>query len=268
MTIISDLAKSLNKFTMAKSPVILTAIAVTGTVTTAILASQASFKAAKLISDEEALRKEAQDLHEIIPTEAKPIELDTNEKIALVWTLYIPAIGSGLTAVCAMIAATQIGNRRAAAAAAAYSLSEKAFGEYREKIVDKIGAKKEEAVRADIAQDRVNRQPVSTNQILMLNDRDVLCYDQYSGRYFSSDMETLRKAENTINRQLLRETYGSLNDFYELVGLEVIQTGEELGWTSDTDLELGFHAVLADGERPCMAIEFSTAPKPNYFKAH
>lgn len=266
MTIISDLAKSLNKFTMVKSPAILTAIAVTGTVTTALLASQASFKAAKLIADEEVQRKESRELHEIVPEDIAPIKMDTNEKIALVWTLYIPAIGSGLTAVCAMIAATQIGNRRTVAAAAAYSLSEKAFGEYRGKIVDKIGAKKEEAARVEIAQERVNSTPGA--QIVMINEGEVLCFDQYSGRYFKSDMETLKKAQNDLNYKIIGQSYASLNDFYDNVGLDYIPTGEELGWTTDTPLELNFYTVMSADQRPCIAFDFLASPKPNYFKAH
>lgn len=267
---ISDLAKNLERFTIAKSPAILTAVAVTGAVTATILAGKASFKAAKLIAEEEERREHEHSVREVLTNEEPEIlvPMDTNEKINLVWTLYIPAAGTCVTTVMAMIAANQIGTRRTAAMAAAYSLSEKAFGEYREKIVEKIGEKKEGEARDEIAQARVDRNPVDSQQVIMLTENKVLCYDQHSGRYFQSDMETLKKAQNDTNYRIINDSHASLNDFYERVGLELIQTGEELGWTTTRPLDLAFHAVMAVDQRPCIAIEFVHSPVPNYYKGH
>ena len=261
---ISGLAKSLERFTIAKSPAILTAVAVTSAVTTAVMAGKASFKAAKLIEEEEQRRKTD---HALGVTQ-EVVEMDNKEKFALVWTLYIPAASTCFTTVVAMITANQIGTRRTAAMAAAYSLSEKAFGEYREKIVEKIGEKKEAHIRDELAQERVARQPVNTNQVVMLNPGDVLCYDQHSGRYFHSDMETLKKAQNDTNYQILRDSYASLNDFYDRIGLEIIPSGEELGWSTNKELELSFSSVLSTDQRPCIAIDFMHKPLPNYYKGH
>lgn len=261
---ISGLAKSLERFTIAKSPAILTAIAVTGTVTTAIMVGKASFKAAQLIEEEEQRRKTD---HALGVTQ-EVVEMETRDKVTLVWTLYIPAVSTCVTTVVAMITANQIGTRRTAAMAAAYSLSEKAFGEYREKIVEKMGEKKEAHVRDELAQERVARNPVNTTQVVMVNAGDVLCYDQHSGRYFHSDMETLKKAQNDTNYQILRDSYASLNDFYDRVGLEYIPSGEELGWSTDKELELSFSSVLSTDQRPCIAIDFMHGPVINYYKAH
>lgn len=261
---IAGLVKSLERFTIAKSPAILTAVAVTGAITTAVMAGKASFKAAELIAEEEQHRKTE---HKLGVTQ-ELVEMETIDKFNLVWTLYIPAFSTGVTTVVAMITANQIGTRRAAAMATAYSLSEKAFSEYRGKIVEKIGDKKEQHVRDELAQERVNRHPVNSQQVVMVNAGDVLCYDQHSGRYFLSDMETLKKAQNDTNYQILRESYASLNDFYDRIGLEFIPTGEELGWSSDQELDLVFSTVLSTDQRPCIAIDFRQGPVINYYKGH
>lgn len=257
---LATMAKNLERFTITKSPAILTAIAVTGTVTTAVLAGKASFKAANLINEEQGDR--AYDTEVGLTPEAKP--LTTKEKVELTWMLYIPAVSTGATTIAAMITANQIGNRRTAAMAAAYSLSEKAFGEYRDKVVEKLGENKEAKVREELAQDRVRKNPPSSEVVIATGQ--VLCFDQHSGRYFQSDMESLKKGRNDLNFKLLREGYVSLNDFYDKIGLPCLEHGEDVGWTTDTEVDIHIFSVLSDDQRPCIAFEFMTPPLPGYYK--
>ena len=258
---IARMAKNFEKFAVANSPSILTAIAVTGTVTTAILAGKASYKAAEQIAEAEGLRVDP-----LSEMQKGYQPLTREEKVKLVWMLYIPAAGSGITTVLAMIAANQIGTRRAAVMAAAYSMSEKAFGDYREKVVTKFGEKKEQVVRDEIAQDRVTKQPAEDRQVIMISEGQILCFEMHSGRYFNSDMESIKKAQNDLNYRILQDSYASLNDFYEKIGLEMVPSGEELGWTSDKPMELFITSVLSPDQRPCIAIDFAVAPVPNYYK--
>lgn len=242
---LSDLAKRGVKLAADNSPAILTALAVTGTVTTAYLTGRASFKAAMILSEESP-------------------HLDTREKVDLVWRLYVPAVGTGLMTVGCTIAATRIGTRRAAAVAAAYTLSERAFTEYREKVVEKLGEKKEQAFRDELAQDRVDRNPIATRQIVIVEGKSVLCYDAYTGRYFLSDMETLKKAQNDVNHQVLNEYYASLTDFYDKVGLPSTSMSDEVGWNSDRLLELKFSVTLGEHDKPCLSVDFDVAPIRDY----
>ncbi|AVO25287.1 membrane protein [Gordonia Phage Odesza] len=254
---ISDVAKSIEKFALNNSPAILTSVAVTGTLTTAVLAGQASFKAARLIAEEEnKLFDEKQEI------------LENKEKVQLVWTLYIPTATACLTTVMAIVAVNQIGSRRTAAMAAAYSVTEKAFGEYREKVVTKLGEKKEQAVRDEIAQDRVDANPPTPQQLIMVGDTEVLCYDQFSGRYFNSTMETIKQGQNDINFQILNEGYASLNDFYEAIGLEHLNVGDEFGWSTDKKLEVKISTVLSKDSRPCIAVDYYTTPFKDYYVSY
>lgn len=253
---IQGLAKHVERVAVDNSPAILTAIGVTGTVTTAIFASKASFKAADIIREMES--------ESGVPEDPKQRLV---ERTKATWQLYIPAVGVGTTTIACIVFANQIGTRRAAAMAAAYSMSEKAFTEYREKIVEKVGEAKEQEARDEIAQERVERNPLGS-QVIVMNDREVLCFDQYTGRYFNSDMETLKQAQNKINYRMIRENYASLNDFYDCIGLDWVPTGDDLGWNSDQLLELSFTTVLSDDQRPCIAVDFHTVPIRNFYRNH
>jgi hypothetical protein len=259
MTLV-DLAKRAEKLVADRSPLILTAVGVTGTITTAVLTGKAAIKADRLLEKEKYYQSQRSNT----PVEVLP----PKEMFLLVWKLYIPPASVGALTVTSIILANQIGTRRAAAMAAAYALSEKAFTEYKEKVVEKIGENKERLVRDDLAQDQVRNNPVTDNQILMTGGGTVLCYEPFTGRYFNSDMESLKKAQNDLNYQVLSNYYASLSDFYDLVGLPRTKISDDLGWNSDEILELNFSTVLSDDGRPCISIDFKVAPIRDYYRVH
>jgi hypothetical protein len=86
-----------------------------------------------------------------------------------------------------------------------------------------------------------------------------------SGRYFKSDREVIKKAENELNRQMLSDTYVSLNEFYDLIGLNRITIGDDLGWyVNDGYLKLQFSSHLANDGTPCLVIDYIVAPRYDY----
>ncbi len=222
------------------SPAILTAIGVTGTLTTAYLTAQATVKSVRQLDEE-----------------AEP-KLTASEVFKAVWKNYIPAAATATLTVAATIGANSVSTRRAAAVAVAYSVTEKAFTEYREKVVQHIGDKKEEKIRHEIAQARVDRDPVDKPSVIVGQGR-VLCYEEFTGRFFYSDMETLRKAQNDINAQVINDSYASLDDFYDMIGLPQTSESSEIGWNVDRLLNLQFSAVISEG-RPCISVGFSASP--------
>lgn len=229
-------------FLKSNSPALLAAVGVSGTVATAYLTGKASFRAAKLIDQQE--RKKARDL-------------EPKEKVDLVWKLYIPPIVTGGVTVSAIIVGTAIGTRRTAAVAAAYTITDKAFTEYKGRVVEQLGENQEQKIRDAIVKDEIHHNPPTNQQVMYAGPGNVLCYERFTGRYFHSDMETLRKAENKINAKLNREMYAYLSDFYDLVGLDETSASQELGWDSDKHLELIFTPVLSDRGMPCIGVEYN-----------
>lgn len=238
------------KFAADNSSSIFTAIGVTGVITTAYLTGRAAFSAAAILEEERYSGRCGVDA------------LDIREKVDLTWTLYIPAAATGAVSIASIICANRIGTRRAAAVAAAYTLSERAFTEYREKIIEKIGPKKELEARDELAQDRVRRNP--PREVIIIEGNQVLCFDAYTGRYFNSNVETLKKAQNEVNFQINNSYYASLTDFYDKIGLPKTSISDDVGWNSDKLFNLVFSAVLSDDGKPCMSIDFSVVPIRDY----
>lgn len=257
MISINDFAKRVGKLAQDNSPAILTAIGVAGTLSTAFLTGRASYKAADLIRYGE--------YGSIGNTKHR--SFTPKQKVKLVWRFYVPAACSAGLTVAAIIFANQIGTRRAAAMAAAYTISEKAYAEYREKVVEKIGANKERQVRDELAQDRVTKNPPGSNQVLLTASGNVLFHEASTGRYFRCDVETLRQAQNKINYQVLNDSYASLTDFYYLIGLPPTTMSDELGWNSDNEqLELIFSAVMTEDGQAAISMEYRVKPIRNYWK--
>lgn len=231
--------KQAEKFLTENSTSILTALAISGGVTTVVLSAKAGYKSALIIEAHE---------HEY------GLIINKREKVELVWKYYIPTLISGSLSVVSIVASTKISSRRTAAITAAYSLSEKAFSEYKDKVVETLGDKKEKKLRDEIAQEKINANPPSN---IVIGNGQVLCCDLFTGRYFNSDMETLRKAQNDLNAYLMRHDRATLSHFYDLIDLSHTSYSWDIGWTSDKLLELNFSTVLSDDKRPCLAFEFN-----------
>jgi hypothetical protein len=157
--------------------------------------------------------------------------------------------------------------KRQAALATAYTISESALREYQAKVVETIGEKKEQGVRAAIAKDKIDQNPASQNTIIITGKGGLLCYDGVFGQYFESDNEKIRRAQNELNRQMIHDTYVSLNDFYYALGIPPIPAGDDLGWNVNKGLiDCKFSAQLSEGERPCLVIDYMIRPLQGYDK--
>lgn len=166
-----------------------------------------------------------------------------------------------------MIGASATNARRNAALAAAYTISESAFRDYKNKVVEVVGEKKEKEVRNVIAKDKMEKDPVENKEIIITEKGETRCYDSLSGRYFKSDIDLLNKAINELNRRMIDQSYASLNDFYYEIGLPENKIGNRLGWRVDQGLiELNFSAQLSTDGMPCLVIDFNDAPKYDFDK--
>lgn len=229
------------------SPEIIMGIGIAGMITTTVLAVKVTPKAILLIERE----KERRSVDKL-----KPIEV-----IKSAWKCYIPSVVLGSLSIGCVIGAGSVHSRRNATLAAAYSLSESALKEYREKVVEVFGDKKEQTVRDAIAKDKVENNPVGRREIVITQDGDALCYEVISGRYFKSDISKLKKAENVINKTMLNEMAVSLNDLYYEIGLNGTSIGDKLGWNMEMGfVELNFSSQLTDDGTPCLVIDYRTAP--------
>jgi hypothetical protein len=251
------------------STTILTGVGVTGTVATAYLTGRASFKAAHIL-EKEKRELEAFEKHELreelVGQGLGKKELTMGSKVKLVWHLYILPFGVGLTTVVSIITANRISSKKIAALALASGISERAFQEYKEKVIEKLGAKQDEKIRDEIAQDRVSNNPIGPREVILAGTGEVLCYDMTSGRYFQSTVEEIKRAENRINYELIHFMSASLSMFYEEIGLPPTTHSDSVGWNMNNKTEVLFSTTLSSDGRPCLAIDFSHQPVSGYDK--
>lgn len=250
------------KLSMKKnSPQILTGIGIAGMVTATVMAVKATPKAMMLIGEreDEWMKEHLGDV------EASYKAVPKIEVVKAAWTCYIPsAIVGGISIAC-LIGASSVNMRRNAALATAYTLSESALKEYQEKVIEEIGEKKEEAVRNRIAKDHIEKNPVSKNEVILTEKGETLCYDMLSGRYFKTDIDKLRKAENDLNRQMRDDIYVSLNEFYYAIGLDSIKIGDDIGWNIDKGyIDLKFSSQLTEDGKPCLVLDYQVGPNYDY----
>lgn len=232
------------------SPAILTVVAVAGVATTTFLAVKATPRAWMDIQNEQSERLDP---------------VSKTEIVKLTYKHYIPAAASGVVTIAAIVGVNSISSGRNKALLAAYGLSDAAFREYRDKVVEHIGANKEQKVMDEVNQDYVDRE-MPNKQVIIASGGDVMFLDKMSGRVFESDVETVRRAENDVNYMIINDMYASLNDFYYKLGLPPNKMGDEFGWTVERPLELeSFTAAVFEG-KPVLVIDYRTQPNRGYHK--
>ena len=256
---VTKLFNTIRRNVSKRSPEILLGVGIAGMITTTVLAVKATPKALKLIEEAE--------YEKTTKKEGESRKLTPVETVKVAWKPYIPAIATGVLSVTCLISSGSVNAKRNAALATAYKISETALTEYKNKVVETIGEKKEQVIRENIAKDKVDQNPVSNSTVIISDKGNTLCYDAAVGRYFRSDLDKIKRAVNEINRKMTYEMYVSLNEFYDELNLPNTDLGDELGWNMDDGLvEIDYSSQIADDGTPCLVIGYSIAPRYDYCK--
>ena len=244
---IKRVVRSLGNTIDANSPAILTGVGVAGVISTVALAIKGTTNAVYVLTEEERLRTKF---------------LTQREKLELVWKFYIPTAASSVLTIAAIIGSNHISTRRNAALLSLYSLADTALKEYQEKVIETIGQKKEEKIRDELAKDTLDNNPVEGREVLITGKGNCLFFDTLSGRYFRSDLETVRRVQNDFNELLFNDMFLPLNDLYDMLGLEDTEMGRSTGWdVQNGKLDIQFSAKIATDGEPCIVLSYSVEPK-------
>lgn len=195
-------------------------------------------------------------------------KLTVMETVKATWTCYIPTACAFACTVGCAIGSHSIHAKRHAALAAAYKISEAALVEYRDKVVETIGEKKEQTVRDKIAQDQIDKTPLVPEEVKITGRGGSLFLDPLTNTYFISDKQVLHAAENKLNKKMMQSICGSvsLNEFYVEIGLDTIDDsiGYNLGWNTDHQIDLDIRPGESSDERPCFVVKHHNPPKYDY----
>lgn len=166
---VSKMFKDFQKLTKKHSPEILTGLGIAGMVTTVVLAVKATPKAMELIEKEKTFKEKEAHEGGIFTKEDEryAFELTPIETVKAAWKPYIPAVLSGTASIACLIGANSVHARRNAALYSAYKLSTTALTEYRDKVVETIGEKKEHAIRDKVVKEKMEKNQPKNETVIV-----------------------------------------------------------------------------------------------------
>lgn len=230
---------------------ILTGISAVGVVVTTISAVRATPKAIRLIE---------------IAKEEKGDDLTKLEIVKSVGYVYIPSILLGASTIACIFGANVLNKRNQASLMSAYALLDNSYKEYKNKVSELYGKDADTRIKSEIAKEKYDKKDI-------LTDDKQLFYDFYSGQYFESTMEEVLLAEYNINRDLTTLGYINVNEVNGYFGIDDIEGGDDLGWSTHHNWEsywenwLDFihEKVELDDGLECIIISTKIEPVPKYF---
>lgn len=237
-------------FLKKHSSTILTMVGATGVVGTAVLSVKATPKALQLI---EEAKKEKGD------------ELTPVETIKVAWKPYVPAAAIGLSTIACIFGANYLSVKSQASLMSAYAFLDNSYKEYRKKVGDVYGEDADLKVRGEVANSRFNEDDITDKNKLLF-------FDFQSMQFFESTMEHVMEAECAFKELITSQGFACLNDYYDLLGIDHVKHGNQLGWFDMENIdpygseELDFiyeKAVTRDGTEYWI-IDTNTSPNTDY----
>lgn len=232
---------------------ILTCLGGLGVVVTSIMAVKATPKALALLEKVE---------------EEKGEELTKFETVRIAAPVYIPSALVGVSTLACIFGANILNKRQQAGLISAYALLDSSYKEYKNKVVELYGEDANNTVKEELAKDKYEEIDIS------VNDGKQLFYDEFSRRYFESTTENVLRAEYELNRMMSQDSGLFLNEFYELLGLEPVEYGDYLGWSSFQLTEMYWHCwidfehtkVAMDDGLECTIISMPKEPTYEFYE--
>lgn len=229
------------------SPTILTCMGAIGVVVTAVMTVKATPKAIKRLEMAE---------------DDKGEKLTNLEVIFVAGPAFIPATVVGLSTISCILGANVLSKRNQASLVSAYALLNQSYQQYRNAAKAVYGEDANSKIQAQMAKDTyVSADGYSVYSADMDPESErILCYDLYSKRYFTSTMAAVLNAQYHVNRNLCLRGDTTVNEFYEFLGIDEIDCGDEIGWSIEELMEGGImwldfdnsQAVMDDGLACCV----------------
>ena len=192
-------------------------------------------------------------------------ELTIPEKAMIMVPGYRKTIATSVGTIGAIGLAHKCDLDKIALYSGAYKIANDKLNALNEKVEEELGPRKKQKLKDAIREDYVRANPPSENLIINTGKGVTLCIDTYSGRYFYSCAEAIKRAQAEAIVKFREQGYLSLNDWYDLIGLDCIKLGDDFGWSDNRDVfDIDFTSTLTDDNRPVLVVEFYNDPIPGY----
>lgn len=247
------------------SPEILVVAGIAGAVVSTVMACKATLKVDEIIKEKEEKMNE-------IETCLNGEEYDYNEEdkkkdTTIVYTqtglrllkLYGPALGIGVLSITSILAGTHILKKRNVALAAAYTVVDKGFKNYRKNVVERFGEQVDKELRYNIKAREIEKESTdkngkkkTTKQIVQTIDGGepiseyARFFDELSSAYEKDseyNLMFLRRQQDYANEVLKSKGYLFLNEVYDMLGIPRTKAGQIVGWIYNEKNPIGDNYV-------------------------
>ena len=199
----------LQTFLKNNGATVLTCAGALGVVATAVAAVKATPKAMKVL---EKAKEEKGD---------KLTKIETFKNVA---PAYIPSALIGTATISCIFGANVLNKKQQASLVGLYSLLDSSYKNYRSKVKELYGDDADKKVAMKMAEDH-------SKTIKPSDEGSVIFMDAYSLQIFEARISDVVQVEKDINELLNLRGYVLLSEYYELLGINSIDTDFDIGWS-------------------------------------
>lgn len=258
------------KWASKRSPEILTSLGCVGVGVTGYLAGKGAIKASYVYNqlakydDEEKTKTRKEKFQRKMRLAAPCIKY------------YIPAAISGVATVASILGLHRTMSIRHMAVAASYVAADSALNRLQDSVKETLGEKKSSEIFLNSSKKAVAKMPDEEDIPNLVESGEptghekALIYDAYSGRYFKSSIEHLKRIEADMNADLMKHDWVPINQIYDAIGLKPITLGDDLGFKFEIDdissrIEFNFESDINDNGDPYIILVMGPKPKWTYY---
>lgn len=234
------------------SPQILFGAGVVGMVGSTVLACRATLKLDEVLSSIEADKSKAKWAKDRVESGTMSADVDYPEEeyrkdltiisirgVGSVMKLYAPSILLGAASIAALSKSHNLLQERNLALTAAYAAVDRAFNQYRERVIERYGEDADREIRyeseeIDVIDDETGKLVSTVRATDAPGSAYARFYDEISSRNWSPDPDInllfLRNVQTYCNDHLKARGHVFLNEVYDELGLSHTKAGAVVGW--------------------------------------
>lgn len=196
-------------------------------------------------------------------------KLGFRETFKTIWKDYAPVAACTTVGAASMILSTVSSNKKMQALTAACTAIEGSYTVMKDKIKETVGEEKAREIEYKTGVEKAEKNVMRIgDKVIAEGTGPHLICDSYTGKFFYSDVESIKAAANEVNFSISNgmSPWASLNEFYSKIdGVSMVGVGDQIGWNASTGcIDLSFTSDMLDGRIPYIMMEYYNEPSCSF----
>ena len=195
-------------------------------------------------------------------------DASTGEKVKMLVPIVGPSLATYLVGVLCLFAGLSEKERRNATLGLLLSTSQEDLKAFEEKAIEKFGERKVEDIHDEINKEKVANNPPTEGNIIFTGHGNYLFYDDLTGQWFRSTIETVRRVILDLNEEIDNGNDVSVSDWCDRHDIPEGKLSWEYGWSklATGKIDVRFTSCISPDGEPAIVIEHKNEPSPKYDK--